>query len=74
MNHLALTVTNIGKKCVFYSRILGMKVIPFGEGRKALHLGQQRINLHEVGKEFEPKAKSPMSGTADLCFITEFLW
>lgn len=66
-----LTVANIEETCGFYSRILGMKVIPFGEGRKALHFGQQKINLHEAGKEFEPKAKSPMSGTADLCFITE---
>ncbi|WP_331435279.1 VOC family protein [Bacillus sp. SA1-12] len=48
-----------------------MEVITFGEGRKALHFGKQKINLHEAGKEFEPKAKTPMSGTADLCFITD---
>ena len=48
-----------------------MRTVTFGEGRKALHFGQQKINLHEAGKEFEPKAKTPMPGTADLCFITE---
>ena len=71
LDHLVLTVTNLDTTCDFYSRVLGMKVVTFGEGRKALHFGQQKINLHEVGKEFEPKAKSPMSGTADLCFITD---
>ncbi len=71
LDHVVLTVMNIDKTCEFYKQILGMEVITFGEGRKALHFGEQKINLHEVGKEFEPKAKSPMSGTADLCFITD---
>lgn len=71
LDHLVLTVKSIDKTCDFYSRVLGMKVITFGEGRKALLFGQQKINLHEVGKLFEPKAKNPMPGTADLCFITD---
>ncbi|MDF1999105.1 VOC family protein [Peribacillus frigoritolerans] len=71
LDHLVLTVKNIDKTCEFYNQVLGMEVITFGEGRKALHFGKQKINLHEVGKEFEPKAKTPMSGTADLCFITD---
>ncbi|MBO1511040.1 VOC family protein [Metabacillus bambusae] len=71
LDHLVLTVKNIDKTCEFYNQVLGMEVITFGEGRKALHFGEQKINLHEVGKEFEPKAKLPMSGTADLCFITD---
>lgn len=71
LDHLVLTVTDMDKTCDFYSRVLGMSIITFGEGRKALHFGQQKINLHEVGKEFEPKAKTPMPGTADLCFITD---
>lgn len=71
LDHLVLTVTNIEKTCDFYSRVLGMNVVTFKEGRKALHFGQQKINLHEAGKEFEPKAKTPMPGTADLCFITD---
>lgn len=71
LDHLVLTVKNIDKTCEFYNQVLGMEVITFGEGRKALHFGEQKINLHELGKEFEPKAKTPMSGTADLCFITD---
>jgi catechol 2,3-dioxygenase-like lactoylglutathione lyase family enzyme len=71
LDHLVLTVKNIDKTCEFYNQVLGMEVITFGGGRKALHFGEQKINLHEVGIEFEPKAKSPMSGTADLCFITD---
>ncbi|WP_208618679.1 VOC family protein [Paenibacillus kribbensis] len=71
LDHLVLTVRNVNTTCDFYSQVLGMEVITFGEGRKALHFGQQKINLHEVGKEFEPKAKMPMSGSADLCFITD---
>lgn len=71
LDHLVLTVKSIDKTCDFYSRVLGMKVITFGEGRKALLFGQQKINLHEVGNLFEPKAKNPMPGTADLCFITD---
>ncbi|UAL54391.1 MULTISPECIES: VOC family protein [Metabacillus] len=71
LDHLVLTVKNIDKTCEFYSQVLGMEVITFGAGRKALHFGEQKINLHEAGKEFEPKAKTPMSGTADLCFITD---
>lgn len=66
-----MTVSNIDQTCEFYSRVLGMRTVTFGEGRKALHFGQQKINLHEAGKEFEPKAKTPMPGTADLCFITD---
>ncbi|MEW9674453.1 VOC family protein [Ammoniphilus sp. 3BR4] len=71
LDHLVLTVKNINQTCDFYNRVLGMEVITFGEGRKALHFGQQKINLHEVGKEFDPKAKTPVSGSADLCFITD---
>lgn len=48
-----------------------MDVVTFGVGRKALSFGQQKINLHEVGKEFEPKAAKVTSGSADLCFITD---
>ena len=55
----------------FYSEILGMTVIEFGEGRKALKFGRQKINLHEKGKEMEPKAEVPTVGSADLCFITK---
>ena len=71
LDHLVLTVQNIEATCAFYEKVLGMDVTTFGNGRKALHFGKQKINLHEAGKEFEPKAAKPSPGSADLCFITK---
>lgn len=70
LDHLVLTVKSITSTCDFYTQVLGMEVVTFGNGRKALSFGFQKINLHEQGKEFEPKAKQPVPGSADLCFIT----
>jgi catechol 2,3-dioxygenase-like lactoylglutathione lyase family enzyme len=70
LDHLVLTVRNIDTTCTFYSNVLGMEVVTFENGRKALGFGSQKINLHEVGKEFEPKAYRPTPGSADLCFTT----
>lgn len=70
LDHLVLTVANIETTCEFYQRVMGMQVITFGENRKALAFGEQKINLHQVGLEFEPKAHHPTPGAADLCFIT----
>ena len=71
LDHIVLTVKNIAKTLEFYSRIMGMEVITFNHDRKALRFGQQKINLHEYSREFEPKAQNPTPGSADLCFITE---
>ncbi|MBX4972894.1 VOC family protein [Rhizobium lentis] len=71
LDHLVLTVADIAATCDFYARILGMSVETFAEGRKALKFGVQKINLHQAGHEFEPKAKHPIPGSGDLCFITE---
>jgi len=70
LDHLVLTVQDIERTCEFYARALGMQVVTFGEGRKALHFGNQKINLHQKGKEFDPKAQYPTPGSADLCFLT----
>ncbi len=71
LDHLVLTVASIEESCAFYSDVLGMEVVIFGEGRKAVKFGSQKINLHEKGKEFEPKALSPTSGSADICLIID---
>lgn len=71
LDHLVLTVKDIPTTCEFYSNVLGMDVITFGADRKALVFGSQKINLHERGNEFEPKAHHPKPGSADLCFITK---
>jgi catechol 2,3-dioxygenase-like lactoylglutathione lyase family enzyme len=70
LDHLVLTVQDIQTTCEFYSRVLGMQVVTFAEGRKALQFGNQKINLHQRGKEIEPKAQHPTPGSADLCFLT----
>ena len=69
LDHLVLTVADIDASCAFYQRVLGMQVVTFGEGRMALAFGQQKINLHRLGAEFEPKALRPTPGSADLCLI-----
>jgi len=71
IDHLVLTVADIGKTIDFYTNILGFEVVTFGDNRKALTFGNQKINLHKKGKEFEPKAEHPTTGSADLCFISE---
>ena len=71
LDHFVLTVASIERTCDFYARVLGMEVTTFGSGRKALKFGRQKINLHEAGREFEPKAQKPTPGSADFCLITD---
>jgi catechol 2,3-dioxygenase-like lactoylglutathione lyase family enzyme len=70
IDHLVLTVRDIDATCAFYTRVLGMQAITFGAGRTALAFGSQKINLHQAGHEFEPKALRPTPGSGDLCFLT----
>ena len=69
LDHIVLTTARIEQCVEFYTRVLGMKLERFGEGRMALKFGGQKINLHEKGKEFEPKAPVALPGTLDVCFI-----
>ncbi|XP_069505040.1 glyoxalase domain-containing protein 5 [Ambystoma mexicanum] len=71
LDHLVLTVKSLESTINFYSRVLGMEVITFKGNRKALCFGNQKFNLHESGKEFEPKAQRPTPGSIDLCLITK---
>jgi catechol 2,3-dioxygenase-like lactoylglutathione lyase family enzyme len=69
LEHLVLTVANIHATSDFYTEVLGMDVV-VQAGRTSLAFGEQKINLHQRGHEFEPKAAHPMPGSADLCFVT----
>lgn len=69
LDHLVLTTRDKAAAIHFYSEILGMALERFGTGRIAFKFGEQKINLHEYGKEFLPKAAIPMPGSLDLCFI-----
>jgi catechol 2,3-dioxygenase-like lactoylglutathione lyase family enzyme len=70
LDHLVLTVADVEATVDFYERVLGMRAITFGQGRRALEFGRQKINLHPAGHEFEPKAERPTPGSGDLCFIS----
>lgn len=63
LDHLVLTVRDIDAACAFYTRVLGMEVVTFGAGRRVLAFGSQKINLHQQGREFEPKAARPTPGS-----------
>ncbi len=71
LDHFVLTVKDIEKSVAFYTKVLGMQKEIFKGSRVALKYGTSKINLHELGKEFEPKAYNVKEGSADLCFITE---
>jgi len=71
IDHVVLTVKNVDATCEFYTRVLGMRVVTFAGGRKALAFGRQKLNLHQAGREFEPKAHRPTPGSVDLCLITD---
>lgn len=74
LDHLVLT-TAAEPQCIrFYTEVLGMQLETFAAGsppveRKAFRFGNQKINLHISGREFEPKARHPTPGALDLCFI-----
>ncbi|ELV09216.1 Glyoxalase domain-containing protein 5 [Tupaia chinensis] len=71
LDHIVMTVKSIRDTTTFYSKTLGMEIATFKGDRKALCFGNQKFNLHEVGKEFEPKAAHPVPGSLDICLITE---
>jgi catechol 2,3-dioxygenase-like lactoylglutathione lyase family enzyme len=71
IDHIVITAFDLERTLDFYSRVMGMEPITFAGGRRGLAFGRQKINLHQAGREFEPKALKPVPGSMDLCFITE---
>lgn len=75
LDHLVLTVSDLSATVTFYSQVLGMRAERFhpadGSTRWALEFGRQKINLHQSGAEFEPKARTVTPGSADLCFLSD---
>jgi len=71
IDHVVLTAFDVDRTVDFYTRVMGMEAITFAGGRRGLSFGRQKINLHQAGREFEPKALKPTPGSLDLCFITE---
>ena len=75
LDHFVLTVADIPATVAFYTGVLGMREEVFypadGSTRTALKFGNQKINLHQAGREFDPKAEHPVAGSADFCLLTE---
>lgn len=70
IDHIVFTVKDIDATCEFYSKVMGMEVVTFGEGRKAVAFGSQKINLQQLGRESTLIAEKPTPGSADICFVT----
>lgn len=70
LDHIVLTVRSIEETVAFYERVLGMRGELFGGGRVGLAFGEQKINLHLAGQEFNPHAGTPVPGSADFCLTT----
>jgi catechol 2,3-dioxygenase-like lactoylglutathione lyase family enzyme len=71
IDHVVLTCFDVDRTVDFYSQVLGMQPVTFAGGRRGLAFGRQKLNLHQAGREFEPKALKPAPGAIDLCLITE---
>jgi catechol 2,3-dioxygenase-like lactoylglutathione lyase family enzyme len=71
LDHLVLTVADLERSIAFYQQVLGMTPETFGDGRRALRFGNQKINLHPAAGEILPRAARPTPGSADLCFLIE---
>ncbi|WP_108260436.1 VOC family protein [Mangrovicoccus ximenensis] len=71
LDHLVLTTADEDACVAFYTGVLGMRLETFGTGRRAFRFGNQKINLHVKGREFEPKARVPQPGSLDLCFLAD---
>ena len=69
LDHIVITAWDVERTLAFYERVLGMTPVTFAGGRRALAFGRQKINLHQAGREYEPKALKPVPGAIDLCFI-----
>jgi catechol 2,3-dioxygenase-like lactoylglutathione lyase family enzyme len=71
LDHIVLTTRDLDACIAFYTEVLGMTLERFSTGRLALRFAEQKINLHEYGQEFEPKAATPTPGSLDLCFLLQ---
>ena len=70
IDHIVLTCHDVERTVAFYQQVLGMEPVTFAGGRRGLAFGRQKFNLHQAGREFDPKALNPAPGAIDLCLIT----
>ena len=70
LDHLVLTVRDVGVTLRFYEEVLGMRAVSFGEGRHALHFGAQKLNLHDAARPVDANVRHATPGSADFCLLT----
>ena len=71
IDHFVLTAGDVDATIEFYTSVLGMTAESFAGGRRALSVGSQKINLHQAGAEFEPKARVATPGSGDFCLLSD---
>lgn len=71
IDHFVLTCADVDATIEFYTRVLGMTAETFAGGRQALSFGNQKINLHQKGAEFEPRARVATAGSGDFCLLSD---
>ena len=71
IDHIVITTRDLDRCVDFYTRVLGMALERFGEGRLALKFGEQKFNIHPPGFDAGIKARMPTPGSLDLCFLAD---
>lgn len=70
IDHLVITVEDVEATCAFYEQ-LGAEVVTFGDDRRAVHFGDQKINVHPVDNDIGLVAEEPTVGGGDFCLLTD---
>jgi catechol 2,3-dioxygenase-like lactoylglutathione lyase family enzyme len=71
LDHLVITASNLKATIAFYTKVLGMEHVEFGNGLHAVHFGDQKFNIHDRDTEAAPKARSIVPGSEDFCLLTD---
>ena len=71
LDHLVITASDLQATIDFYTRVLGMEHVEFGDDLHAVHFGDQKFNIHDAAAAVSPKARKIVSGAADFCLICE---
>ncbi len=71
LDHLVVTASDLQATIEFYTRVLGMEHVEFGNGLHAVHFGEQKFNLHDALTDVSPKARKIVPGSEDICLLTD---
>ena len=71
LDHLVITASDLKATIAFYTRVLGMEHVEFGNGLHAVHFGVQKFNIHDRNTAAAPKARVIVPGSEDFCLLTD---